>query len=43
MKGSGFIAQLKQRAGVELIEVTRKNRDELADKLAERLRLSTVD
>ena len=43
MKGSGFIALLKQRGGVELIEVTRKNRDDLADTLAERLRLSTVD
>ncbi len=38
MKGSGFIAQVKQRGGVELIEVTRRNRDELVDKLAERLR-----
>lgn len=43
MKGSGFIAQVKQRAGVELIEVTRENRDELPDKLVERLRLLPRD
>ena len=38
MKGSGFIAQVKQRAGVELLEVTFRNRDELVDQLTERLR-----
>jgi len=42
MKGSGFIAEVKRRAGFELIEVTGKDRDELADTLAERLRLSTA-
>jgi len=39
IRGSGFIAQVKQRAGVELLEVTSENRDELVNKLAERLRL----
>jgi nucleoside-triphosphatase len=38
IKGSGFIAQVKQRAGVELLEVTSRNRDELVDKLAEQFR-----
>jgi len=42
MRGSGLIALLKQRAGVELIQVTQKNRDELADRLVERLRRSTA-
>ena len=42
MKGSGFITVLKQRAGVELIEVTRSNRDELADELSARLRRLTA-
>ena len=42
IKGSGFIAQIKQRADVELLEVTSHNRDELVDKLAERLRHAIV-
>ena len=42
MRGSGLIALLKQCAGVELIQVTQKNRDELADRLVERLRRSTA-
>lgn len=38
IKGGGLIAQLKRRPGVELIEVTRENRDVLVERLVERLR-----
>lgn len=38
IKGGGFIDLLKERGDVELIVVTPKNRDELADQLVERLR-----
>ena len=37
LKGGGFIAQVKSRAGVEIWEVTRANRDEMPARLKERL------
>ena len=36
-KGSGFIAEVKARTDVELLEVTRSSRDDLPQSLAERL------
>ena len=36
-KGKGFIEQIKGRNDVELIEVTRENRDKLPDQLAARI------
>ena len=38
IRGGGFIADIKRRAGVEVLEVTTENRDELVDQLAPRLR-----
>jgi nucleoside-triphosphatase THEP1 len=38
-KGDGFVNRIKRRSDVETIEVTRKNRDELAEKLARRINL----
>jgi nucleoside-triphosphatase len=35
-KGNGFIQQIKRRTDIELIEVTRKNRDQLPDEIAQR-------
>lgn len=37
-KGTGFIDQLKRRSDVEMIEVTRKNRDELPEELARKIK-----
>ena len=37
-RGNGFVQQIKRRSGVEIIEVTRQNRDELPEKLANKLR-----
>jgi nucleoside-triphosphatase len=39
-KGAGFIAEVKARFDVEVIEVTTANRDELPARLAERYRTS---
>jgi nucleoside-triphosphatase len=39
LKGGGFIAQVKSRADVEILEVTRANRDEMPARLKERLEL----
>jgi nucleoside-triphosphatase len=38
MKGGGFIAAVKQRSDVELVQVHEGNRDQLAGKLTERIR-----
>ncbi len=38
-KGDGFIDQIKRRSDIEIIEVTRKNRDELPDALARKIKL----
>src|SRR5918996_1304086 len=37
-KGKGFIDQIKRRTDVEIIEVTRKNRAELPEELARRIK-----
>lgn len=37
-RGNGFVEQIKRRSDVELIEVTRENRDELPENLAKKLR-----
>jgi len=37
-KGKGFADQIKARSDIELIEVTRNNRDELADQLAQKIK-----
>jgi nucleoside-triphosphatase len=37
-KGNGFTDQLKRRSDIEIIEVTRKNRDELPDELARKIK-----
>lgn len=37
-KGNGFIDQIKRRRDVEIIEVTRKNRDELREALAQKIK-----
>lgn len=42
-RGGGFIAQVKQRDDVEVLEVTRNNRDQLVGQLAARLRSATSD
>lgn len=36
-KGDGFVNRIKRRRDVEVIEVTRNNRDELAERLARRI------
>jgi nucleoside-triphosphatase len=38
-KGSGFVDQIKRRSDVEIIEVTRKNRVELANELAGKIKI----
>jgi nucleoside-triphosphatase len=38
-KGNGFIDQIKRRIDVEIIEVTRKNRDELPEELARKIKI----
>jgi nucleoside-triphosphatase len=38
-KGNGFIDQIKRRSDVEIIEVTRKNRDELPEELARTIKI----
>lgn len=38
-KGNGFIDQIKRRSDVEIIEVTRKNRDELPEELAWKIKI----
>ena len=38
-KGNGFIEQIKDRSDLEVIEVTRKNRDQLAKELARKIKL----
>ena len=38
LKGGGFIAEVKARPDVRIIEVVQGNRDELPERLAERLR-----
>ena len=42
-KGNGFTDQLKRRSDIELIEVTRKNRDELPDELARKIRIQLTN
>jgi nucleoside-triphosphatase len=37
-RGNGFVDQLKRRRDVEIVEVTRKNRDELPEELARKIR-----
>ena len=37
-KGKGFVEQIKGRNDVELIEVTRENRDHLAEEIARRIK-----
>lgn len=37
LRGRGFIAEVKQRPGAELWEVTRANRDRMADRVADRV------
>jgi nucleoside-triphosphatase len=37
-KGNGFIQQIKRREDIELIEVTRKNRDQLAGEIAQKIK-----
>ena len=37
-KGEGFVDQIKARSDIELIEVTRNNRDELPDQLAQKIK-----
>jgi nucleoside-triphosphatase len=39
-RGRGFIEQIKDRSDVELIEVTRNNRDELPEELARKIRIA---
>jgi nucleoside-triphosphatase len=39
-RGRGFIEQIKGRNDVELIEVTRNNRDELPEELARKIRIA---
>jgi nucleoside-triphosphatase len=36
-KGNGFTGEIKRRSGVEIVEVTRENRDELPEELARRI------
>jgi nucleoside-triphosphatase len=38
-RGNGFIDQIKRRSDVEIIEVTRKNRDELPEELARKIKI----
>lgn len=38
-KGNGFVDQIKRRSDVEIIEVTRKNRDELPEELARKIKI----
>jgi nucleoside-triphosphatase len=38
-RGKGFIEQIKNRSDVELIEVTRNNRDELSNELARKIKI----
>lgn len=38
-RGNGFVDQLKRRSDVEITEVTRKNRDELAEELARKIKV----
>jgi len=37
-RGKGFIEQIKGRNDIELIEVTRKNRDQLAEEIARKIK-----
>jgi nucleoside-triphosphatase THEP1 len=37
-KGKGFVQQIKARNDIELIEVTRTNRDQLPDKIARKIK-----
>jgi len=37
-KGNGFIDRIKRRTDVEIIEVTRRNRDGLAEELVGRIK-----
>jgi nucleoside-triphosphatase len=39
-KGKGFVEQIKGRTDVEMIEVTRNNRDELPEELARKIRIA---
>jgi len=38
-RGNGFIDQIKSRSDVEIIEVTRKNRNELPEELARKIKV----
>jgi nucleoside-triphosphatase len=38
-KGNGLIDQIKRRIDIEIIEVTRKNRDELPEELARKIKI----
>jgi len=39
-KGNGFVDRIKRRSDVEVIEVTRKNRDELPEELARKIKIA---
>ena len=38
-KGNGLIEQIKRRSDLEIIEVTRKNRDQLPEELAGKIKI----
>jgi nucleoside-triphosphatase len=38
-KGNGFIDQIKRRSDIEIVEVTRKNRDELPEEIAGKIKI----
>jgi nucleoside-triphosphatase len=38
-RGNGFVDQIKHRSDVEIIEVTRKNRDDLPEELAQKIKI----
>jgi nucleoside-triphosphatase len=42
-KGNGFIDQIKRRSDVEIIEITRKNRDELSEKLTRQIKIQLAE
>jgi nucleoside-triphosphatase len=38
-KGNGLLEQIKRRSDLEIIEVTRKNRDQLPEELARKIKI----
>jgi nucleoside-triphosphatase len=38
-KGNGFIEQIERRSELEIIEVTRKNRNQLAEELTRKIKI----